>query len=143
MSDELEDFVKNLQNEIYDEAKAVYGNVAFERWLYPLYMGVIKDPDGFASLTGSCGDTMKIFLKFENECVIDAKFQTDGCASSLVCGSYAAEMAFGKTTDELLEVTGDKILNKLGSLPKEDEHCAYLAGETLQEALNAYMIKQR
>jgi len=30
MSDELEDFVKNLQNEIYDEAKAVYGNVAFE-----------------------------------------------------------------------------------------------------------------
>ena len=44
--------------------------------------------------------------------------------------------------DEVLEITGDVILKKLGGLPKEEEHCAFLAGETLQEALNDYMIKQ-
>ena len=142
MSDEMEDFVKNLQNEIYDEAKALYGDVAFKRWLNPLYMGAIDDPDGYASLTGSCGDTIKIFLSFENDRIIDASFQTNGCASSIVCGSFAAEMARGKTPDEVLEITGDTILNKLGGLPKEDEHCAFLAGETLQKAFNAYMMKQ-
>jgi len=142
MSNELDDFVKNLQNEIYDEARAVYGDVAFERWLNPLYMGAIYEPDGYAALTGSCGDTMEIFLRFENERVKKASFQTNGCASSTICGSFAAEMALEKTPDELLSITGDTILKKIGGLPEKDEHCAFLAGETLQEALNVYMIKQ-
>ena len=85
---------------------------------------------------------MEIFLKFENEQVKEASFQTDGCGSSNVCGSFAAEMALGKSPDELLSVTGEAIIEKLGGLPKEEEHCAFLAAETLQEALNCYMIKQ-
>jgi nitrogen fixation NifU-like protein len=85
---------------------------------------------------------MQIFLRFKNNHVKEASFQTDGCGSSAVCGSFAAEMALGKSPDELLEITGNAILEKLGGLPKEEEHCAFLAGETLQEALNHYMGKQ-
>ena len=86
---------------------------------------------------------MQVFLKFENDQVQEASFLTDGCGASAVCGSFAAELALGKSPDELVEITGDAILKILGGLPKEDEHCAFLAGETLQEALNEYMIKQR
>lgn len=142
MANDLDDFVQDLQNQIYDETRESYGDVAFERWLHPLYMGTLENPDGFGKLTGSCGDTMQIFLKLQNNHVTEASFQTDGCGSSSVCGSFAAEMALGKTPDEILEITGDVILKKLGGLPKEEEHCAFLAGETLQEALNDYMIKQ-
>jgi len=142
LANDLDDFVQDLQNQIYDETRESYGDVAFERWLHPLYMGTIENPDGFGQLTGSCGDTMQIFLKLQNNHVTEASFQTDGCGSSSVCGSFAAEMALGKTPDEILEITGDVILKKLGGLPKEEEHCAFLAGETLQEALNDYMIKQ-
>ena len=60
----------------------------------------------------------------------------------MVCGSFASEMSIGKTPDELLSITGEAIMKKLGSLPQEDEHCAFLAAETLHEALNNYMIKQ-
>lgn len=142
MANDLDDFVQDLQNQIYDETRESYGDVAFERWLHPLYMGTLENPDGFGKLTGSCGDTMQIFLKLQSNHVTEASFQTDGCGSSTVCGSFAAEMALGKTPDEILEITGDVILKKLGGLPKEEEHCAFLAGETLQEALNDYMIKQ-
>jgi nitrogen fixation NifU-like protein len=31
----------------------------------------------------------------------------------------------------------------LGGLPEEDRHCALLAAETLQDALDDYMRKQR
>ncbi|MCF8082582.1 MAG: iron-sulfur cluster assembly scaffold protein, partial [Deltaproteobacteria bacterium] len=79
----------------------------------------------------------------EQDRVKAASFQTDGCGSSSVCGSFAAEMALGKTPDELVDVTGEAILQKLGGLPEEDQHCAFLAGETLQEALHNYMVKQR
>ena len=143
MSNELDDFVQDLQGQIYEETRAAYGDVAFERWLNPLYMGTIDNPDGYVCVTGSCGDTMQVFLKFENDQVQEASFLTDGCGASAVCGSFAAELALRKNPDELVEITGDAILKILGGLPKEDEHCAFLAGETLQEALNEYMIKQR
>lgn len=71
-----------------------------------------------------------------------ASFLTDGCGSSGVCGSFTAEMAMGKNLEELLEITGDIIIERLGELPEGDTHCAFLAAETLHEALNHYMIKQ-
>lgn len=143
MGNDLDDFVQDLQDQIYEETKAAYGDVAFERWMNPLYMGSMESPDGYGRVTGSCGDTMQIFLKFENDKVKQASFLTDGCGASAVCGSFAAEMALGKSPDEIVDISGETILKILGGLPKEDEHCAYLAGDTLQEALNEYMIKQR
>lgn len=141
MSKDLDDFVDDLQNQIYDETRAAYGDVGFERWLKPRYMGRIDNPDGCARVTGPCGDTMEIFLKFENGKVRDASFQTDGCGASAVCGSFAAELAMGKDPDELIEITGESILKVLGGLPEEEQHCAFLAANTLQEALNEYMVK--
>lgn len=143
MGKDLDDFVQDLQDQIYEETRAAYGEAAFERWLNPLYMGTIDNPDGYGRVTGSCGDTMQVFLKFENDRVQEASFLTDGCGASAVCGSFAAELALGKSPDELVDISGETILKILGGLPKEDEHCAYLAGETLQEALTEYMIKHR
>ena len=110
MGKDLDDFVEDLQDQISGETRAAYGDVAFERWLKPLYMGGMENPDGYGRVTGPCGDTMQIFLKFENEKVKDVTFQTDGCGASAVCGSFAAELALGKDPDELIEITGESIL---------------------------------
>lgn len=138
----MDDFVKDLQNQIFDETRMIYGEVAFQRWLKPLYVGRMEDPGGSGRVTGSCGDTIEMFLKITGDKVQEALFQTDGCGSSLVCGSFAAELATGKTIDELVEITGEKILGILGKFPEEDQHCAFLAAEALQEALNNYMLRR-
>jgi nitrogen fixation NifU-like protein len=143
MVDEFDDFTRSLQSQIYEETREAYGEVAFERWLKPMYVGVIRDPDGYGRVTGTCGDTMEIFLRFEKDRVKAATFRTDGCGPSTVCGSFAAELAHGKNPEEIADITGELILNIFGGLPKEDRHCAFLAAETLQEALNDYMRKQR
>ena len=143
MYEDVDSFVKNLQEKIFEDTKNAFGFAAYKRWQKPLYQGEINNPDGYARVTGPCNDTMEIFLNFENDRVKKASFKTDGCGSSMVCGSFAAEMALNKTPDELLFVTGKDILEKLGGLPGEEQHCAFLAGETLQEALNDYMIKQQ
>jgi len=141
MSSDLDSFLNKLQGQIFDEAKEVLGKEGFERWLNPMYRGAMKNSDAHASIKGACGDTMEIFLQFQDELVTNASYLTDGCASSNVCGSFAAETAIGKRTDELPDITGETILQKLGNLSKEEEHCAFLAAETLQEALNNYMKK--
>jgi nitrogen fixation NifU-like protein len=142
MSKEFDNFVEDLQKQIFEQTREDYGDVAFQRWLKPLYMGTIDNPDGYGRITGSCGDTMQMFLKFEKHRVKQALFQTDGCGSSAVCGSFAAEMALGKTPDEIVDITGESILKKLGGFPEEDKHCAFLSAAALQDAVNDYMIKQ-
>jgi nitrogen fixation NifU-like protein len=140
--DKFDLFIENLQGQIFEDTKKAYGEAGFQRWRNPIYQGRMKNPDAHGKITGQCGDTMEIFLTFENNCVMDASFVTDGCGSSSVCSSFAVEMALGKTPDELTDITGEAILDKIGTFPEEEEHCAYLAAETLQKSLQIYMCKQ-
>ena len=142
MDKRLDDIANKIQAQIFLEMKETYSEIAYKRLLNPLYMGTIDDTEGYARLKGKCGDTMEIFLKFDNHLVKNATYRTDGCGSSNICGSFAVEMTIGKSPDGLLEITGEAILEKLGGLPKGEEHCAFLAAETLQEALNDYMLKE-
>jgi nitrogen fixation NifU-like protein len=139
MNNNLDSFIDGLQAKIFENARKAFGEKIYQRWRHPLYMQAMDHPDGHASLTGTCGDSIEVFLKFENNRVAKASFLTDGCATSVVCGSYAAEMALGKTADELLEIDGNVLLNALGGLPLENEHCAHLATESLHAALNDFL----
>jgi len=143
MNDSFDDFIESLQEQVYDETREAYGEIAFQRWLKPLYAGGMDDADGHGRVTGSCGDTIELFLRFHDDRVKEASFLTDGCGSSMVCGSFAAELAFGKTPEELADITGYTILDILKTFPEEDLHCAHLAAESLQEALTDYMKKNR
>ena len=139
--DPLDAFVDQLQDQIFDEAREAYGEAGFERWRHPLHNGRLENPDAYARVTGQCGDTMEMFLVFENSRVQKATYTTDGCGASTVCGSFAAGMALGKNPDELVGITGEKVLAAIGTFPDEDQHCAFLAAETLQTALETYMQK--
>jgi nitrogen fixation NifU-like protein len=139
VTDDFDAFVRDLQEQVYEEARQEYGETAYERWRNPRYEGPLEAPDGYGRLTGSCGDTMEIFLRLRGDRVTEATYRTDGCGSSAVCGSFAAELALGRTPEEVTEISGESILHILGGLPEEDRHCAFLAAATLQEALESYM----
>ncbi len=138
----LDDFIDNLQEQIFDEARQAYGEKGFHRWRNPRYHGRMTDPDARSRLTGSCGDTMEIYLKFQNDRVTDASYFTDGCASSGICGSFASELAIGRDPDSLAEISGDAVLETIGRLPREDRHCADLAAEAVGAALHDYMKRR-
>ncbi len=138
MPDQLDEFVKELQGKIYDDALKDYGREAFDRWLDPKYMYAMDNADTRGRITGSCGDTMEIFLRFEGGKVREASFITDGCGPSMICGSLAAELAMGKSPEEIRKISAETILDTVGGLPEEDVHCASLAANTLQMALHNY-----
>jgi nitrogen fixation NifU-like protein len=133
---------QELKGKMLKDEKDFFSPSAYERWLNPIYKGSIDNPDGYACLTGKCGETIEMRLKFDGEHVSQAAFETAGCAAITVCGSFAAEMAIGKSPEEILEITGETIMETVGSFPKEEAHCAFLAAETLQEALHNFMIKE-
>jgi nitrogen fixation protein NifU and related proteins len=135
----LDDFVDNLQEQVFNEAREAYGERGFQRWRHPRYHGRMTAPDAQARITGKCGDTMEIYLTFDNHRVSKASYFTDGCASSSICGSFAAELTLGKDPDALADISGDVLIQAIGRLPKEDRHCADLAAAAVQEALTRYM----
>ncbi|MFH1124207.1 MAG: iron-sulfur cluster assembly scaffold protein [Pseudomonadota bacterium] len=142
MGKAIDDFVDELKKEILLETKEAYGEKAYERWCHPLYMGLLEDPDGQAYVRGPCGDPMAVFLRFEGDCVKEASFQTEGCGASAVCGSFAAELAIGKNPDEIMQITGETILESLGGLPMDEVPSAFHAAQTLHEALRDHMAKR-
>ncbi len=140
---DLHGFIAELKKDILEETKRAYGEKAFDRWRKPLYEGALANPDGYACLRSSCGDSMELFLQFDGERVGQASFRTAGCGAGAVCGSYAAEMALHKGPEEILKITGQSILERLGGLPREEEPVATLAAETLHAALRNFICKQK
>ena len=143
MSKSLDEYVDTLQDEINQEVIATYGEKVYERWRNPKYGGRMESPTGHGRVTGSCGDTMEIYLCLEGDVVSDASFTTDGCGCSAVCASVACELAIKKDVHLVADVTGDEILEVLGGLPEDDVHCAFLAAQTLQSALDACMKPEK
>jgi NifU-like protein involved in Fe-S cluster formation len=137
--DKFDQFVNNLQERIFDEAREAYGEKGFERWRNPRYNGRMDSADSSARVTGDCGDSIAIYLKIENNRIKDASYVTDGCGTSNICGSFAAELAIGKDLEAVADINGEAVLNAVGRLPDDDRHCAHLAAAALQEALSRYM----
>jgi len=136
--DNLDRFVGNLNQRIFEDLKRAYSPQVVKRFYHPRNLGVLEDSNGHARVKGSCGDTMEIWLKIGKKKIARANFMTDGCGPSIVCGSMVTELAEDKTLEEALDIQKDDVLMALGGLPEESAHCASLAAQTLHEAIDDY-----
>lgn len=141
---DLEDFSRELQEQIMEQLKNRYSHTVIDHWQRPRNFRKIENPDGSAMVKGPCGDTMEMFVKTKEEIITECAFQTDGCGTSIVCGSITSELAKDKSlTQALASVGSDEILEKLGGLPEADVHCAHLAAETLRRTITDWLNKKR
>jgi nitrogen fixation NifU-like protein len=111
---------------------------ALHLWLTPY----LHCPDGRAARTGRCGDTMEISLVFDGERVAKTAYASNGCVHSLNCLTAAADLAVGKTPDEIMTIDADRIRESVGGLSTDYMHCASLAVETLWEAAEDRVRRQ-
>jgi nitrogen fixation NifU-like protein len=138
MSDTLNSFIDSLQATIDRETEEQFGETFLNRLRNLTYTQMPGNASSTACLTGSCGDRMCIALDIEGDRIRSVGFETTGCGPSQVCGSVACELADGKSLEEAAGVDGSDVLGLLGGLPEEHQHCAYLAAETLREAIKQF-----
>ena len=120
----------------------LYNQKVIDIFSNPKNIGEIKNADGVGSVGNVvCGDIMKIYLKIENEIIVDAKFQTFGCAAAIATSSLATEMIIGKTVDEAEKLTNKQVIEELGGLPPQKIHCSVLAEEAIKKAIMDYREK--
>ena len=121
---------------------ALYSDKVMDHFMNPRNVGYIENADGIGEIgNAKCGDIMKIYLKIENEIIVDAKFETFGCGSAIASSSMATEMIIGKPVSEALELTNKAVVEALDGLPAHKVHCSVLAEEAIKNALKDYFDK--
>jgi nitrogen fixation NifU-like protein len=139
MSSSWEEFERLIKQEM----RKIYSEAAIEHGMNPRNLGDMDDADGFGRVTGPCGDTMEIWLKVRDGTITKATFLTDGCGTSIASGSMVTELAKGKSIAKAHKISQDDVLDALGGLPEESQHCALLAANTLKAAIKDYLALQK
>ncbi len=134
MGSDFDKFADSLQKSILQKMAETYSKKVMEIFLNPKNIGRMDNPDGYGRVTGPCGDTMEMYLRIKDGIIAEAKFFTDGCGTTIVCGSMITELVKGKRVEDALDITNQTVLENLGGLPEPDQHCALLAADTLREA---------
>ena len=105
----------------------------------PLNFGPLRGFNGHARIEGDCGDTMEFWMEVDDGIVRRASFTTDGCQTSIACGSMAARLAEGRALRDLKRSRPLEVLEALGQGDNAEAHpCADLALRTLARAAADY-----
>ncbi len=120
-----------------------YSEKVMEHFANPHNVGEIADANGIGEIgNAKCGDIMKMFLKIENDIIVDVKFKTYGCASAIATSSIATDMIKGQPVSEALKLTNKAVVEALDGLPSVKIHCSVLAEQAIKAALADYYTRQ-
>lgn len=121
----------------------MYSEKVLEHFRNPKNMGRIENADGIGKVGNPvCGDVMYIYIKVENDRIVDCKFETFGCAAAIATSSMITEMVKGKTLEEASKITNRQVAEALDGLPPVKYHCSLLAEEGIKAAIEDYLKKK-
>ena len=119
-----------------------YSEKVMDHFKNPRNVGEIENAEGVGVVgNAKCGDIMKIYLKIENDVIVDCKFRTFGCGAAIATSSMATELIKGHTIKEALALTNSVVVEALEGLPPVKVHCSVLAEEAIKTAVADYYKK--
>ena len=118
---------------------SIFSDKTIEHFMQPQNVGYMEDADavGISGEPG-CGDSLAIFIKVQDQVIIEISFLVFGCVAAVASSSMTTELAKGKTLEEAAKITDTDIVAALGGLPEHKMHCSVLGASALQNAIANY-----
>ncbi len=124
------------------ETTAAYGPLVLDHLRHPRNMGEMEDASGVGEAVNPvCGDTLRLFIRVENDRIVEARFLTFGCGAAIAASSMTTVMIKGRTLDEALSISNEALSDALGGLPPTKVHCSLLAEKAIGAAISDYRKK--
>ena len=121
----------------------IYSDILQDHFENPRNIGTIDQADAEAEVENpACGDIMHLYLRIDNDRIVEAKFQTQGCPPAIAAGSITTELLVGRTLEEAGELKRDEVEQALGGVPAHKAHSAVLTEDAVKAALAAYQKRQ-
>jgi len=117
---------------------AGYSEKAVNYYIETPHLGIIENADQVSEMTGTCGDTIKVYLKIENDRIGDVKYQIMACPGSISAAMAAGDLVRGRTVGEALALNDGDVFNYLEEIPVKKHHCIQLAVKALIGAIQTY-----
>lgn len=120
-----------------------YSETLIDHFSNPRNAGAMEDADVEASVTNPvCGDSLRLFLRFDGDRIARASFLSSGCPASIATSSIATEMITGLSLDEAEALTREDFTEAVGGLPKSKVHCSVLAAAAVRNAVADWRDRQ-
>ena len=118
---------------------SIFSDKTIEHFMQPHNVGYMEDADavGISGEPG-CGDSLAIFIKVQDQVIIEISFLVFGCVAAVASSSMTTELAKGKTLEEAAKITDADIVTALDGLPEHKLHCSVLGASALQNAIANY-----
>jgi nitrogen fixation protein NifU and related proteins len=131
----------------------LYKELILEHYKHPRNKGTLENAIVEEGINPSCGDEVKLFLRFEDDKITEVKFLGEGCAVSQASASMMTDAIKGKSLEDVVMLTrhfkamihGETPADELGDLKMLQGisklharvKCATLPWVTLEAALAA------
>lgn len=118
-----------------------YNETVIDHFKNPRNVGEmsLEETSGYAVVGDpGCGDELNLWIKVENNIIVDIKFKTFGCPSAIATSSMATVLAMGKTVEEAEKLTDDDVITALEGVPEKKQHCSLLGINGLKKAIEDY-----
>lgn len=121
----------------------MYSPKVMEHFANPHNVGELSDANGIGEVGNQkCGDIMKMYIKVENNIIVDVKFLTFGCGAAIATSSMATDLIKGQPIEEALKLTNKAVVEALDGLPPVKLHCSVLAEQAIKSAIADYYRRQ-
>ena len=119
-------------------AETGYSQIAIKYYMEKPNMRAMPDADQVSEFLGSCGDTMKVFLKIEDNIITDASYQVLGCPGAISAAMAAVDLIRGKDLNYAKALNDGDIFQILVEIPVKKHHCIQLAVKALHKSVDEY-----
>ncbi|MEJ2657575.1 MAG: iron-sulfur cluster assembly scaffold protein [Desulfobacterales bacterium] len=115
-----------------------YSEKAVQYYTEQPYMGSLPDADQVSEMLGSCGDTMKIYLKIDHRQITDIRYQVLGCPGAISAAMATVDLVKVKNIETARNLNDGDVFKQLIDIPAKKHHCIQLAVKTLHKAIDEY-----
>lgn len=103
---------------------------------------VIKGASGVGKVTSDIGsEIIKIYIKVDNDKIVEAKFQTYGGVVAVAASSVAANLLEGMSIQQAKRFNTNQLSEVLGGVPEQKKYILTLVVQAVLSAVDSFMNK--
>ncbi|MEK4567015.1 iron-sulfur cluster assembly scaffold protein [Alkalihalobacillus sp. FSL R5-0424] len=115
----------------------MFNEIISDHFMNPRNIGELDHPDFVVEIGNPiCGDTVHMFLRVENEKILDVSYLAYGCSTSIATASIVSEKIKGKKLIELSHYQKNDVHEWLGELEPAQNHCVDIGLSILNECMH-------